>query len=224
MDMTPNEEARWHGHHQTPVLFNPHRPVVVNSSTIQHVDLNPIKSTPKGALNDEKILILTPLKDAAPYLRKHFELLSELTYPHDLIDLAFIVGDTKDETFAVLSAELARLQESEKNAFRSAMVVERDFGSALHQDVETRHKWIAQAPRRKMLGKIRNYLLATALKADHAWVYWRDVDIVESSKSIIEDFIAHDRDILVPSMDLGCAREMQKIANTGCRCVVPPIP
>jgi hypothetical protein len=30
-------------------------------------------------------------------------------------------------------------------------------------------------------------------------VYWRDVDIEEAPRRILEDFIAHDRDILVPS-------------------------
>jgi len=38
------------------------------------------------------------------------------------------------------------------------------------------------------------------LKADHSWVYWRDVDIVESPAKILEDFVAHDRDILVPNI------------------------
>jgi hypothetical protein len=52
--------------------------------------------------------------------------------------------------------------------------------------------------------------LSAALKPDHSWVYWRDVDIIESEKSIIEDFIAHDRDILVPSklflLEIGFAK------------------
>ena len=79
------------------------------------------------------------------------------------------------------------------------MIVEKDFGGLLSQDVEDRHSFEAQGPRRKAMGRARNYLLASALKPDHSWVYWRDVDIVESPVGIIEDFIAHDRDILVPS-------------------------
>lgn len=50
------------------------------------------------------------------------------------------------------------------------------------------------------MGRARNYLLYTALKPDHSWVYWRDVDIKQSPNRILEDFIAHDKDILVPSM------------------------
>lgn len=200
MDMTQNEYARWNGHLQTPIIFNHHKPLAVDSTTIHHVDLNPIVSTRKALINEEKILILTPLKDAAPYLSKYFELLAELSYPHHLIDLAFLVGDSHDDTLAVLASELDRIQKRpDQIPFNSATIVEKDFNFQLSQNVEERHSFEAQGPRRKAMGKARNYLLATALKPDHSWVYWRDVDIVDSPKSILEDFIAHDRDILVPS-------------------------
>ena len=201
MQMTPNEQAEWHGHLQTPVIFNHHVPLEINSTTIQHVDLNPIDSTPKAVLNKERVLILTPLRDATPYLEKYFDLLSELTYPHSLIDLAFLVGDSTDDTMAVLAAELDRVQRrTDSTPFHSATIVEKSFGVAHSQDVVDRHSFAAQGPRRKAIGKARNYLLYTALKPDHSWVYWRDVDIVDSPSKILEDFMAHDRDILVPSM------------------------
>ncbi|KAL2260709.1 hypothetical protein VTK26DRAFT_5208 [Humicola hyalothermophila] len=199
--MTLHEQAAWTRHLNTPVIFNHHAPLEINSSTIQHVDLNVIKSTPNAVQNEERVLILTPLKDASPHLSKYFELLAKLTYPHHLIDLAFLVGDSTDDTLAVLAAELDRIQKRPDNVpFRSALVVEKDFGFSLSQAVEDRHAFEAQGPRRKAMGRARNYLLATALKPEHSWVYWRDVDIVDSPAKIIEDFIAHDRDILVPNV------------------------
>ena len=201
--MSSNEFVRWNQHLQTPVLFNHHQPYEVNSTTIQRVDLNSIESTPRALSNQERVLILTPLRDAAPYLVKYFDLLSDLTYPHDLIDLAFLVGDSTDDTLAVLASELSRIQQhpDAKLPFHSATIVEKNFGSADYsQDVESRHGFKAQGPRRKLMGKARNYLLSAALKPEHSWVYWRDVDIVDSPKKIIEDFVAHDKDILVPSM------------------------
>lgn len=203
MDLSANDRAAWHRHLQTPVLFNHHVPVEVKSNSIQHVDLNKIKSTPQAVSNQERILILTPLKDASPYLSKYFELIAELTYPHHLIDLAFLVGDSSDDTLAVLAAELERIQKRpDAVPFNSALVIEKDFHFTLSQDVKERHGFAAQGPRRKAMGKARNYLLYAALKPEHSWVYWRDVDIVESPKSIIEDFVAHDVDILVPSKSL----------------------
>ncbi|KAL0262950.1 hypothetical protein SLS55_001924 [Diplodia seriata] len=200
MDMSTNEREKWMAHLTTPVIFNHHTPVEVNSTTIERVDLNPIKSGPKALQNEERVLILTPLRDASFYINQHFDLLSQLTYPHHLIDLAFLVSDTSDDTLAVLAKELERVQSDENNAFRSTMIVEKDFGVETSQDVEYRHSFEAQGPRRKVMGRARNYLLSAALKPEHSWVYWRDVDIVDSPKKIIEDFVAHDRDVLVPNI------------------------
>lgn len=200
MQMTPNEQAMWAGHLQTPVIFNHHEPIEINSSSIQRIDLNPIASTPKAVANEERVLILTPLRNAAPYIEQHFDLLTQLTYPHRLIDLAFLVGDSTDDTVAVLAMELDRIQSRQDTvSFNSAMIVEKDFGVTVGQNVEERHGFAAQGPRRKAMGKARNYLLSAALKPEHSWVYWRDVDIKDSPEKIIEDFVAHDRDVLVPS-------------------------
>lgn len=199
--MTQNEYARWNAHMQTPVIFNRHKPLELESQSIQHVDLNPIKSTRKAVINEERILILTPLKDASPYLGKYFELLAELTYPHHLIDLGFLVSDSSDDTLAALASELDRIQKRPDNVpFNSAVIVEKDFHFVLPNDVEQRHAFPAQGPRRKVMGQARNYLLSASLKPEHSWVYWRDVDIVDSPERILEDFIAHDKDVLVPSM------------------------
>jgi cellulose synthase/poly-beta-1,6-N-acetylglucosamine synthase-like glycosyltransferase len=199
--MSINDMVKWNQHLQTPVLFNHHETYEVNSSTISRVDLNNIKSTSRAISNQERVLILTPLRNAAPYLTKYFDLLSELTYPHDLIDLAFLVGDSQDDTLAVLASELDRIQKREdKIRFRSAMIVQKNFGAAVDTEVHEKHAFAAQGPRRKVMGKARNYLLSAALKTEHSWVYWRDVDIVDSPKKILEDFMAHDKDILVPSM------------------------
>lgn len=198
--MTPNEHALWNGHLQTPVIFNHHSPLKIESPSIQYIDLNPIKSTQNAIVNNERILILTPLKDAAPFLANYFKLVSELTYPHRLIDLAFLISDSRDDTLAVLAAELDHLQKRKDEVpFNSITIIEKDFNFFLSQDIEHRHQYSVQAPRRKAMAKARNYLLSAALKPEHSWVYWRDVDIEESPRRIIEDFIAHDKDILVPS-------------------------
>ncbi|KAI0395385.1 glycosyltransferase family 62 protein [Xylariaceae sp. FL0594] len=201
MEMSLNEQQAWHAHMHTPVIFNHHAPVTVNDSTIQHVDLNKIRSTRQALDNQERVLILTPLKDASTYLPKYFDLLVELTYPHHLIDLGFLVGDSTDDTLAVLSVELERIQKQKGSVpFNSATIIEKDFGNTIGQDVQNRHSFEAQGPRRKAMGRARNYLLSSALKPEHSWVYWRDVDMVESPAEIIQDFISRDRDILVPNV------------------------
>ncbi|KAF1964378.1 hypothetical protein BU23DRAFT_63111 [Bimuria novae-zelandiae CBS 107.79] len=200
MRMTANENEEWYRHLQTPVIFNPHKPVVINNTSINYIDLNNVESTIHAVRKKERVLILTPMRDASKYLPHYFDLLSALTYPHDLIDLAFLVGDSQDDTKAALALELERVQGNPEIAFRSTTIVEKDFGVQLSQEVHDRHSFEAQGPRRKALGRARNYLLSAALSPEHSWVYWRDVDIYDSPPEIIEDFILHDRDILVPNI------------------------
>jgi hypothetical protein len=201
--MSLNEQHDWSRHLQTPVLFNHHKPIEVNASTIERVNLNSIVSTTNAASNGERVLILTPLRDASYYLAKYFELISQLTYPHHLIDLAFLVGDSTDDTMAVLATEIKRIQEREDSVtFHSVTIVEKDFGAGeiAAMTVEERHGFAAQGPRRRAMARARNYLLSAAMKPEHSWVYWRDVDIVENPPSVIEDLIAHDKDIIVPNI------------------------
>jgi hypothetical protein len=201
LELSLDEAAQWHGHLQTPVLYNSHAPIEVESGTIVHHNLNKIESTTQAAAKEERVLILTPLKDASPYLAKYFELVAEITYPHHLVDLAFLVSDSTDDTTAALAAELDRMQKRpDVTPFRSATIITKDFGFHLSQDVNERHLVKAQGPRRIALGRARNYLLYTALKPEHSWVYWRDADIVECPPRVIEDLIAHDRDIIVPNI------------------------
>ncbi|KAL8931619.1 MAG: hypothetical protein Q9211_006835, partial [Gyalolechia sp. 1 TL-2023] len=180
---------------QPPALHNPHEPLVVESPSIEYIDLDNTSSTRGG----DRVLILTPLRDAASHLETHFRLLHELTYPHHRIDLAFLAGDCTDDTLVSLREEIKRLQApSNPSRFHSVVVVEKDFGDNLPQRVEDRHSFKAQGTRRKGIGKARNYLLYTALKPEHRWVYWRDVDIVENPETVIEDLMMHDRDVIVP--------------------------
>ena len=159
-------------------------------------------STRAAAQRRERVLLLTPLRDAVRYLPKYFELLEKLSYPHWLTDLAFLVSDTTDETLAHVSLALDRIQQHKNPAipFASISIIEKDFGLTTSQNVEDRHAFEYQAPRRMAMARARNYLLYTALKPYHSWVYWRDVDIVEAPASIIEDLISHDRDVIVPNI------------------------
>jgi len=199
--MSTLERNAWVAGLKTQVLFNNHEPIEINSSTIQHIDLNKAESVESSASTGDRVLLLTPLKDAAFHLELYFELLNQLTYPHHLIDVAFLVSDSSDDTLAIVSKEAERTQKnSESLPFRSITIVEKNFGSVLSQDVDSRHGFQAQGPRRKMMAKARNYLLNSALKPEHKWVYWRDADIVECPKTVLQDFIKHGRDVLTASM------------------------
>ncbi|KAL8663027.1 MAG: hypothetical protein Q9168_008165, partial [Polycauliona sp. 1 TL-2023] len=193
--LSPDDQAGFS--QPPPSLHNPHEALIVESPTIQHIDLDNSSFSNGG----DRVLILTPLRDASAHLETYFKLIQELNYPHRWIDLAFLVGDSKDDTLEVLQAQIKRLQLAKNpTRYRSAMIIEKDFGDDLPQTVEYRHSFEAQGPRRKAIGRSRNYLLYAALKPEHRWVYWRDVDIVENPTTVIEDLMKHDRDIIVPNI------------------------
>ena len=130
-----------------------------------------------------------------------FSHLKNLTYPHNLIDLAFLVGDSKDNTLELLNSKLEELQADPepKNTFGEISILQKDFGQKVNQDVESRHGFAAQAGRRKSMAQARNWLLSAALRPTHSWVYWRDVDVETAPFTILEDLMRHNKDVIVPS-------------------------
>ncbi|EMC91627.1 glycosyltransferase family 62 protein [Baudoinia panamericana UAMH 10762] len=170
--------------------------------TVRYYDLANVGGTARGWEREERILLCAPLRDAAPHLPMFFSHLRNLTYPHNLIDLAFLVGDSKDNTIELLSNLLADLQAApdSRQAFGEISVIEKDFGQKVNQDVESRHGFAAQASRRKSMAQARNWLLSAALRPTHSWVYWRDVDVETAPFTILEDLMRHNKDVIVPNV------------------------
>ena len=53
------------------------------------------------------------------------------------------------------------------------------------------------------MARARNYLLTAALRDEHSWVLWLDVDLVEYPSTILEDLQSVNVDVVVPN----CLRE-----------------
>ena len=170
-------------------------------NTIRYYDLSGTLGSAKGWENKERVLMCTPLRDAAQHLPMFFSHLRNLTYPHHLIDLAFLVSDSKDGTNRMLNDMLWQLQSDvdPKMAFGEISVIEKDFGQKVTQDFESRHGFAVQAGRRKLMAQARNWLLSATLRPTHSWVYWRDADVQTAPFTILEDLMRHDKDIIVPS-------------------------
>ncbi|KAI4623686.1 Mannan polymerase II complex anp1 subunit [Alternaria novae-zelandiae] len=170
--------------------------------TVRYYDLNNVQGTARGWEREERILLCAPLRDAAPHLPMFFGHLKNLTYPHNLIDLAFLVGDSKDNTISLLTEKLEELQANPdpKQQFGEISIMEKDFGQKVNQDVESRHGFAAQAGRRKSMAQARNWLLSAALRPTHSWVYWRDVDVETAPFTILEDLMRHNKDVIVPNV------------------------
>ncbi|ANB11737.1 Anp1p [Sugiyamaella lignohabitans] len=173
-----------------------------NIDSVFHYDLADSKGTGQGWTKNERILYLVPLRDAAPHLNMFFGHMVNLTYPHNLIDLAFLVSDSKDNTLEALREHLVTLQEDPdpSKRFGTIDIYEKDFGQAIGQGFSDRHGFEAQGPRRKLMARARNWLLGVALKPYHSWVYWRDADVQTVPPTILEDLMGHDKDVIVPNV------------------------
>jgi len=169
--------------------------------TVRYYDLSNSDGTARGWERDERVLLCAPLRDAETHLPMFFAHLHNFTYPHHLIDLAFLVSDSKDNTLNLLSSLLTDLQNDPdpKQPYGEISVIGKDFGQKVNQDVESRHGFAAQASRRKLMAQARNWLLSAALRPTHSWVYWRDVDVETAPFTILEDLMRHNKDVIVPS-------------------------
>ncbi|KAI9731312.1 MAG: Mannan polymerase II complex anp1 subunit [Cirrosporium novae-zelandiae] len=170
--------------------------------TVRYYDLSNVQGTARGWEREERVLICAPLRDAELHLNLFFSHLRNFTYPHHLIDLAFLVSDSKDNTLPRLSELLEELQADPdpRQPYGEISILEKDFGQQVNQDVESRHGFAAQASRRKLMAQARNWLLSAALRPYHSWVYWRDVDVETAPFTILEDLMRHNKDVIVPNV------------------------
>ncbi|HQT64785.1 MAG: hypothetical protein B7Z75_06465 [Acidocella sp. 20-57-95] len=139
------------------------------------------------------LLVLTPMKSTSRYLDRYFAGLARLTYPHHLLSLGILEGDSTDDTAAQLKLRLAQGFID----FSKATLCHRSFGFTIPPGVP---RWTAglQPARRAVLARARNHLLFNALR-NQDWVLWLDADVVDYPADIIEQLLAVRRDIVQPN-------------------------
>ncbi|KAI8063551.1 Anp1-domain-containing protein [Gongronella butleri] len=155
---------------------------------------SPLSSTlPATAAGPAHVLIVTPLKNAAPYLTRYFDLIDRMDYPKSKISIAFLVSDTTDRTVAILQRQQRRWQ----YRYHSFDIFEKDYHFQLPE--ARRHDFHMQPLRRSYMARSRNHLLSLALKPEHQWVLWLDVDVVRYPTSILRDLMSVNVDVIVPN-------------------------
>lgn len=165
---------------------------------VMRYNMNSVTTTNRPIENREHILLLTPM---ARFYQGYWDNLLHLSYPHELITLAFILPKTKEgnAATAALQAQITKTQQSsdEKTRFHSIIILRQDFEPPiLSQDESERHKMGNQKARRSVMAKARNSLLFTTLGPSTSWVLWLDADIVETPADLIQDLASHDQPII----------------------------
>ncbi|CUS21405.1 LAQU0S03e01860g1_1 [Lachancea quebecensis] len=184
------------------IVFKAYVPSFEKVPNVQYYDLRNYQGHADGWQRADRVLFTVPLRDAAEHLPMFFDHMDRISYPHNLIDLSFLVSDSSDDTMGVLLEYLQKAQSKPDRTqrFGNIEIYEKDFGQAIGQSFSDRHGFAAQGPRRKLMGRARNWLGSVALKPYHSWVYWRDVDVETIPPTILEDLMHHDRDVIVPNV------------------------
>lgn len=139
-----------------------------------------------------KILILTPVKNAAHDAPGYFERLLKLDYPRHLLSLGILESDSTDNTFAAFES----LAEKHKTQFSRINCIRKDFGYVIPEGVP-RWQPNIQYQRRSILAFSRNELLQQTL-TDEEWVLWLDSDVLEFPPDVIQRLLSYGKDIIQP--------------------------
>lgn len=167
---------------------------------VVHYHLNNVTTSSNPVQNRETILILTPL---SRFYTGYWHNLLQLSYPHELVSLGFIIpkDSAGNQATKQLQQQIKETQEgAESLRFASVSILRQDFPPPLTSQQESeRHKMENQRIRRSAMAKARNSLLFTTLGPTTSWVLWLDADIVETPPSIIQDLALHDKPIITPN-------------------------
>lgn len=193
-------------HHLSPPTSPYRKPrprsgVELRPPPVSHYNLNNVTVTPDPVGNEEHILILSPM---ARFYQEYWDNLLQLSYPHELITLGFILPKTKEGNAATtaLQKQIHKTQKQgpEKDRFKSIIILRQDFEPAVaSQDESERHKMANQKARREVMAKARNSLLFTTLGPSTSWVLWLDSDIIETPPTLIQDLASFDKPVIVPN-------------------------
>ena len=138
------------------------------------------------------VLVLTPMKNACPYLDSFFACLARLDYPRERLSLGVLEGDSSDGTYTLLEEMLV----THRARFQRVSVFKRDYGFVMPLHLP---RWSPafQYARRVTLAKARNYLLSRALN-DEDWVLWLDVDVIDYPQDVLKRLLGYGRSIIQP--------------------------
>jgi hypothetical protein len=138
-----------------------------------------------------RLLLLTPVKDAAAHLGNYLDAVRALDWPPDGLSLGLLESDSRDGSHERLTALRPELE----RRWRRVQLYKRDFGFHL---TDSRWNPAIQRRRRAILARARNELLARTLTSEDEWVLWLDADLAALPPDLIQRLLAPGKDVVVP--------------------------
>ncbi|OOZ40443.1 hypothetical protein BOW53_07665 [Solemya pervernicosa gill symbiont] len=142
-----------------------------------------------------RILIATPMKNAASNIERYREMIEALDYPCEQIDVAILYSDCIDKTEELLM----QLKSSWSERFHSVWIERLDFG--FHLKVKRWDRSV-QLRRRSILAQCRNRLASRALEG-YEYCLFIDVDLSDLPTDLIQQMLSSQRDVVMAN----CVKE-----------------
>jgi hypothetical protein len=137
------------------------------------------------------VLILTPIKNAERFLPGYFDLITQLDYPRDKLNLALLEGDSDDGTYE----QLQDCAQHWSGNFANLDLFRHHFNFRIEGE-----RWAAekQFARRSVISKCRNELFKQADRGQE-WVLWIDADVIDYPADSLLQLLAAKKSIVVPN-------------------------
>lgn len=146
--------------------------------------------------NGGNVAVLIPVRDAAPFLDRCFDLLSALDYPAEQLSVTFCEGDSRDDTLVRLNA----LCDRHADRFRQITVTQLSGGPELNR---AQRWWPSlQLARRGHLARVRNHLIDHGLTPQDDWALWLDADVCDYDPGILRRLLSERRKVVTPDCRL----------------------
>ena len=163
-------------------------------------NLSTLTNTKDAITRGERVLVLTPL---AVFYQDYWDNLVNLSYPHELISLGFIIPQNEDGDRAFTELERAANKTQRQGEigqrFASITILRQEFEAPHISQDEERHKLEIQKVRRESMARARNSLLFTMISPTTSWVLWVDADIIETPSALVQDLISHEVPVVQPN-------------------------
>ncbi|KAI9470746.1 MAG: Anp1-domain-containing protein [Benjaminiella poitrasii] len=144
---------------------------------------------------DPHILILTLVQNHEDYIDHFFNLLDKTDYPNKRISVAFLVSDSTDQSLKRLYTTIHQLQDRWRHKFHEIDVYQKNFlldfkPDSMDDPLNSRRAYLARA---------KNFLLTASLREYHDWVAWIDIEMYDYPKTVFNDLMKFNVDVIVPN-------------------------
>ncbi len=144
------------------------------------------------------VIILSIAKNSESFgvgrnLQHYFQMMHNWDYPKDRISFGLLISDKNDYE----SMKVILVNNLVTHGYKGATLIYKPDSSNITRHMPDRHNSDIQKERRRMLAKLRNYLLSTALDDEDA-VLWIDADIIEIPNDLLKKMAYSRKDIIVP--------------------------